>query len=292
MTARRLGFLFPGQGARNLLAGLALARSWPHGAELISLAARSAGVTEPELELHGGRALERTEVLQPVLVAIALAVHRACARAGVQPAVVLGHSLGELAAFAAADVISDEGAVTVAALRGALMAREAAKAPGGLLALPSTDAANRALALAPQLSLAALNAPDEVVIGGPDEALRVVTAQMPGRRVPVAGAWHTGAMAGAVEELRAALEKLAPRASSTPVIGRFDALPEALCRPVRFTEALAKAWAHGLDAFITIGPGAVMRGLLRKNLGGTVRVFTTEDAADFGRTLAALERPA
>jgi len=284
----RLAFLFPGQGARNLLAGLALARTWPHGAALISLAAEAACVGETELEAHAGRALERTEVLQPVLVAIALSVHHALVRAGIRPSLVLGHSLGEVAAFAAGGCLSDEAAIRLAARRGALMAREAAKTPGGLLALPSSDAANRALALAPALTLAALNAPDEVLIGGPDEALRVVTAQMTGRRVPVAGAWHTEAMAGAVEELRAELARVAPRDATVRVMGRLSALPEALCKPVRFTELLAKAWSHGLEGFITVGPGAVMRGLLRRNLGSVVKVFTTEDAHDFERTVSAL----
>lgn len=284
----RLAFLFPGQGARNLLAGLALARTWPEGAALVSLAAEAACISEAELETHAGRALERTEILQPVLVAIALSVHHALARAGIRPSLVLGHSLGEVAAFAAGGCLSDEAAIRLAARRGALMAREAEKKPGGLLALPSSDAANRALALSPALTLAALNAPDEVLIGGPDEALRVVTAQMTGRRVPVAGAWHTDAMAGAVEELRAELARVAPRDATVRVMGRLEALPEALCKPVRFTETLAKAWSHGLDGFITVGPGAVMRGLLRKNLSSAVKVFTTEDAHDFERTVTAL----
>jgi [acyl-carrier-protein] S-malonyltransferase len=284
----RLAFLFPGQGARNLVAGLALARSWPEGRALVSLAAEAANLTDLELDANGGRALERTEVLQPVLVAIALSVHHALARAGIRPTLVLGHSLGEVAAFAAGGCLGDEAAVKLAAKRGALMAREAEKHPGGLLALPSSDAAHRALALAPALTLAALNAPDEVLIGGPDEALLLVTAQMPGRRVPVAGAWHTDAMKGAVAELREELTRIEAREAKVRVMGTVDGLPDALCKPVRFTETLAKAWSQGLDGFVTVGPGAVMRGLLRKNLSSSVKVFTTEDAHDFERTVSAL----
>lgn len=290
----KVAFLFPGQGARNVLQGAALARTWPDGAKLLSLA------TTVDFEAHAGRALERTEVLQPVLAAISLSIRRALLRAGVVPSVVLGHSLGEVPAFAAAGVISDEAAVKLASLRGALMAREAEKHPGGLVAFPSLEAANRALGIgspSPRpprgegerwLQLAALNAPDEVVVSGPDEALRGIG----GVRVPVSGAWHSDAMAGAVDELRAALRALDLHDAKVPLIRNLDGalghsldtLADQLTKPVHFTAALQTAVSQGVDTFVTVGPGAVLRGLVRKNLGTSVRVLTTENASDFERT--------
>ena len=278
-----LAFLFPGQGARNVLAGLKLARSSP----LLDLALDAAKLTLAEVESHGGRALERTEVLQPVLTAICLAIHATLRREGLTPAFLLGHSLGELSAYAAAGVFTDEAAVKLAALRGALMAREAAKHPGGLLALPSLEVANSMVAMGQGLQLAAVNAPDEVVVGGSEEALRAISALTPGRRVPVSGAWHCDAMAGAVEEFRAALRAspLSPMGEREAVL---DALADQLAKPVQFTRALATARAQGVDTIVTVGPGAVIRGLVRKNLGTDVRVLTTEDAHDLERTCQAL----
>ncbi len=166
-------------------------------------------------------------------------------------------------------------------------------------------AAAQALALAGAggAEIAAWNAPDEVVIAGPEGALAAVAAALPSRRLAVAGAWHGASMAGAVEELRAALRALPRRAP----VARFldgdgdesahpddlpDHLAERLVRPVHFTRALARAAALGVDTFVTAGPGAVLRALVRRNLGasgrGAPRVHTTEDAADLARTVAAL----
>ncbi|MDP1827749.1 MAG: ACP S-malonyltransferase [Archangium sp.] len=309
----KVAFLFPGQGARNVLAGAELARSLPDGAKLLALA------TTVDVEARGGRALERTEVLQPVLAAISLSIHRALLRAGVVPSVLLGHSLGEVPALAAAGVISDEAAVKLASLRGSLMAREAAKHPGGLVAFSSLEAATAALSPRERvgegpstslglnglgqfrsrradsrlhLQLAAINAPDEVVVSGPDEAL----AGIGGVRVPVSGAWHSDAMAGAVDEFRAALHALEVHDAKVPLIRNLDgalghsldALADQLTKPVHFTAALATAVAQGIDTIITVGPGAVLRGLVRKNLGTSVRVLTTENSSDFERTVQAL----
>lgn len=234
-------------------------------------------------------------MLQPVLAAISLSIHRALLRAGVAPSVVLGHSLGEVPAFAAAGVISDEAAVRLASLRGALMAREAAKHPGGLVAFPSLAAATARLAPGgspTRLRLAAVNAPDEVVVSGPDEVLRGIG----GVRVAVSGAWHSDAMAGAVAEFRAALRALEVHEAKVPLIRTLDgaindpldALADQLTKPVYFTAALATAVGQGVDTFVTVGPGAVLRGLVRKNLGTSVRVLTTENSSDFEKTVQTL----
>lgn len=307
MTA---ALLFPGQGSKGVLAGLALALSSPAGAALIDRAAAAAGVVRAELAARGGRALERTEVLQPVLTAISLAAHAHLLAAGLGAVAVAGHSLGELAAWSAAGCIAPEDAVDLAALRGRLMAREAARRPGGLLALlDGTEAAVRAaLAIGGargSIAVGAFNAPDEVVLTGDEEALCAVAAALPSRRLPVAGAWHGPAMLGAVEELRAALHATPRRPMRVvwvsnrdgAVLGsdRGDEIPdrlaEQLARPVQWTRVLAALAALVPSAFVTVGPGAVLRGLVRKSLGSLAgaRVHGTEDAGDLARTLEALQ---
>lgn len=234
-------------------------------------------------------------MLQPVLTALALTVHARLLAAGLRPALLLGHSLGELPALAAAGVLTDEEAVTLAARRGALMAREAATHPGGLLAFPSDAAAHAALG--PGLQVAARNAPDEVVLSGADEALARTRG---GRRVAVSGPWHHAAMAGAVDEFRAALAAVPSRPATVDVLRNADGEPgltleglaAQLTAPVEFTRCLATARARGIDTFLTVGPGLVLRGLVRKNLGASVRVLTTEDERDLQRTLAAVVQAA
>ncbi len=300
-----LAFLFPGQGSRGLEAGLDLAASTPSGRALLDRACAAADVPFARLRDRGGRALERTEVLQPVLTAVALAAHGALAGAGITPAFVIGQSLGEIAAWSAAGAVSAEDAVDVAALRGRLMAREAHRRPGGMIAIAGgEDAAARALALAGAkgAEIAAWNAPDEVVVAGPEEALTAIAAALPSRRLPVAGAWHGASMAGAVEELRAALRGVPRRAPAARIVcgdgdepAQADDLPDLLAaqlvRPARFGRALAHASAEGARDFVTAGPGAVLRSLVRKNLRAEARVHTTEGAADLARTIASLRSP-
>jgi [acyl-carrier-protein] S-malonyltransferase len=263
-----IAFLFPGQGARNVLDALQLANP-----QLLSF-------TPAELHAQNGRALERTEVLQPVLTAISLSVAE---QLRAQPHFVLGHSLGEVAACAFAGAFDARTAVELAATRGRLMAREAELHPGGLIALDSSQPREG-------LELAAVNAPDEFVFGGPSDKLGAH------RRVPVSGAWHTSAMRGAVSEFREALHRTRPRELSVPLIRNLDgtvtrstdALVDQLTQPVQFTKTLATLEGLGVDTVVCVGPGLVMRGLIRKNLGTRVKVFTTEDAADLARTNAAI----
>jgi [acyl-carrier-protein] S-malonyltransferase len=299
----RAALLFPGQGARGLLPALDFAATSAAGRALLDRAAAAVGLTRAEIAAQGGRALERTAALQPVLTAVALAAYDRLASAGVSAAVVAGHSLGEIAAWSAAGCVAPEGAVDAAALRGRLMEREAARRPGGLLALLDGAALDEALALGRkqgEIEVAAFNAPDEIVLAGDLAALSAVAAALPSRRLPVAGAWHGPSMRGAVEELREALRALPRRPARTPLVSNRDgarvtseeALPdllaEQIARPVRWAEALATLAAPPPPTFVTVGPGAVLRGLVRKAPGlARAQVLGTEDEADLSRTLAA-----
>jgi [acyl-carrier-protein] S-malonyltransferase len=301
----RVALLFPGQGTKGVLPALDFAVASSAGRALVDRAAAATGLSRADLSARDGRALERTAVLQPVITAVALVAHGRLMAAGVSAAVVAGHSLGEIAAWSAAGGVAPEDAVDVAALRGRLMEREATRRPGGLLALLDgrADALEEALAVGRahgEIEVGAVNAPDEIVLAGDDAALRAVAAALPSRRLPVAGAWHGPAMRGAVEELRAALRGLPRRPAHTPFVSNRDGakvmseevlpnlLAEQIARPVRWTEALSTIAAHEPDAFVTVGPGAVLRGLVRKAPGlSRAVVLGTEDEADLSRTLRA-----
>ncbi len=184
------------------------------------------------------------------------------------------------------------------------MAREAARTPGSLLALlDGSDAAvHRALAAGlphGALAVAAWNAPDEVVLTGAPAALAAAAFVVPARPLAVDGAWHSPAMADAVSELRAALRAAPRRPLVCPLIANRDGLPaaedripdlltEQLTHPIHWTRTLATLTNLGVTDYVTVGPGAVLRGLVRKCLGASIRVHGTEDAADRSRTLSAL----
>jgi [acyl-carrier-protein] S-malonyltransferase len=304
---RRVMFLFPGQGAKRADAALRAAVRAPEGRALCEVAARAAGLDLARL-LARPSLLDRTEVYQPVITAVALAAARALAAAGIAPAVVLGHSLGEVAAWSAAGCIPAEAAVELAAARGRLMAREAAAHPGGMVALataeePLIEAALAAGRSAGALDVAARNAPDETVLTGDEAAVRAVLAFAPAvaTRLPTPGAWHSPAMAGALDEWRAALravDRAEPRCAFVAnrtgdvVASGYeipDLLAEQLVRPVAWTQALATA-AAGARALVTLGPGAVLRSLWHRNTGRgnarTIPVLATEDERSLAETVA------
>jgi [acyl-carrier-protein] S-malonyltransferase len=311
-----VALLFPGQGVKGVLGALGTAAESARGRALLDVAAASSGMSVARLFERGGRELERTEVLQPTLTAIALFVLGELRAGGCKADVVAGHSLGEIAAAAAAGWLTPEDAVEIAALRGRLMAREAARRPGGLLALRSGDEerVERALELgraSGAIAVGAVNAPDEVVLTGDLAALRAVAAAFPSTRVPVAGPWHSDAMTGAVEDLRTALRSavrsgpagggerdlqvafVCNRDGSILTDGQTlaDHLAEQIALPVQWTRALDTLARFGVTDYVTVGPGATLRGLLYKHAGpgAPPRVHSTEDARDIAKTQAKIQ---
>lgn len=278
-----IAFLFPGQGAKRVDVALRSTVRPAAGRALCELAAAEAGVALAKV-LERPSLLDRTEVLQPMLTAIALAASEALAAAGVLPTVVLGHSLGELAAWSASGAVPAAEAVRLAAVRGRLMARAAAAKPGGMVALGTADAGviEEALAVgrcSGEICVAAYNAPDETVLSGDEVAVRAVMAFAPAlaTRVPTAGAWHSPAMLGAVDEWRSALHaaKLGDVLGVDFVANAHgdvvscsadipDLLAEQLVRPVQWARALATATR---PVMVTLGPGAVLRSLWHRNQG-------------------------
>jgi [acyl-carrier-protein] S-malonyltransferase len=276
-----IAFLFIGQGAEQPWVSPEVLGA-PEVAPLVALAGAESRVDLVRLLVRGGRELGRSEVLQPAMVAVCLGVVRLLRRAGVVPEVVLGHSLGELTAWAAAGGITDEDAVRVAALRGRLMAREAARAPGGMLRIMGDRATcERAVAGGAQvgsLCIGAHNGDDEWAVSGDDAALAHVIAKFRATRLPLAGAWHSPAMAGAVDEVHAALAALPRRTMRARWIANRDGriasdadVPELLAgqlvRAVEWVACLETLVACGATRLIVVGPGKMMRALVYRNLG-------------------------
>jgi [acyl-carrier-protein] S-malonyltransferase len=278
-----IALVFPGQGVDPpWVAPDVIAR--PEVQERIALASQATGVDVQQLLRRGGRELARTEVLQPALVAVCLGVTRLL---GVAPAVVAGHSLGELTAWAASGAISDADAIAVAALRGKLMAAAAARAPGGMIALH--DALEG-------LCVAARNAPDEVVLSGPLAAIARVEREHSSKRLAVAGAWHSSAMAEAVPELSRALHAIPRRAGAAFVANRDgavvtdpDAIPDLLAqqlvRPIEWVAA-QRTLARLTRRWIVVGPGAVVRALARRTVP-EVEIELVDSLRDIDRIGAA-----
>jgi malonyl CoA-acyl carrier protein transacylase len=201
---------------------------------------------------------------------------------GATPVAAAGHSLGELAALAAAGVLSVEDALELVVLRGRLMAE--ADPRGSMVALIGAshdDAA--AIAQDAGVAIANDNAPGQIVLSGPRERLAGVEAAADERGVrarplPVAGAFHSPSMQPAVGAFRAALDEVDLAEPRFPVFSCTSARPFAdvraelaasLVRPVRWRETFVALHEAGWSAFVEAGPGRVLAGLGRRIVPGT-----------------------
>ena len=296
--------LFAGQGAEAPGMGLALAETDAEARRWIELAGELAGVDALRVIATGAPALSRTEVLQPLLVAVQLGAVAAARRAGLVLDVALGHSLGELTAWAAVGALEPEDAIRIAARRGALMGAAARAHPGGMIAIdPATGDAALALGSTHGLvSVAAQNGPHELVLAGDEAALAAIARTFRATRLAASGAWHSPRMQGVIVPLADVLGRARWRAPRGSVVSTVSAsvvrdaahgralLARQLVEPVRFADALRLAHARSERRLVCMGPARAIGALCRRL--GVARPLVLETPADeraIAATMRALE---
>jgi acyl transferase domain-containing protein len=288
----KIAFMFPGQGAQWPGMGSELYRAFP-------VFARSFDAICAELERHLDRRLadlifaapgsteasllNRTEFTQPALFACELAMFELVSSLRVRPDFVIGHSIGELAAARAAGVLSLADACALVAARGRLMG--ALPEGGAMLAVQASEreVSDSLVALEGRLSLAAVNAPQSVVVSGDeDAALRWAAAwELRGRKVTrlgVSHAFHSQRMDPMLEEFRDIARDIAYREPAIPIVSNLDGTSaidvggseywvSQVRQPVRFADGVRSLEAAGVRCFLELGPGGVLSALARECLG-------------------------
>ena len=244
-------------------------------------------------------AIRDTKVAQPLIVAASLlSWHMFIQRGGAAPQGVAGHSVGEIAALVAAHVITADDGMRLVGIRGRAMAEAAAVERTGMSAVIGGDSDTVAAGLAALgLTAANYNGSGQLVAAGPLAALADLAATPPpGTRViglQVAGAFHTAAMAPAVDTLRsgaAAVEASDPDVSlwtnhdgSVVSSGReaLELLVAQVASPVRWDLCMASFAAHDLTGLIEFCPGGTLTGLAKRALRGVpaVAIKTPDDLA-------------
>ena len=265
-VASDLAVLFPGQGSH------ADADRSVAGAALPALLERCDALTGVDVF---ARAEDSTAYAQPAIFLASLAAWTQTGLATEDVAVLAGHSLGELTALTAAGALEADAALVLVVERGRLMA---AADQGGMLALRAEPEQAAALAAASDTVVANDNCPGQVVLSGSDAALDRAEAllgehDLRGKRLPVAGAFHSPLMQEAAEAFAAVLRGTAFRPPRTTVLCCATAAPftdpqvelaRALTAPVRFRELLQALPAHGVTRVLDAGPGRVIAGLVRR----------------------------
>ncbi|MGH3961538.1 ACP S-malonyltransferase [Mycobacterium sp.] len=240
-----------------------------------------------------------TAVTQPLVVAATLLAHQELTRREVlaeAELIVAGHSVGEIAAYAIAGVICPDDAVTLAATRGAEMAKACALEPTGMSAVLGGDEAE-VLGRLEQLDLVAANrnAAGQVVAAGRLTALDKLAEDPPAkarvRALGVAGAFHTEFMASALERYAAAAAStttaeptatLLSNRDGQPVSSATDAMEKLvaqLTRPVRWDLCTATLRQHTVTAIVEFPPAGTLAGIAKRELRG-VATYAVKSPAD------------
>ncbi|MCS7238555.1 MAG: ACP S-malonyltransferase [Thermoguttaceae bacterium] len=288
----RIAFLFPGQGAQFVGMGKRLYESLPAARRLFDEAGKILGYDLAQLCFNGpAETLDSTIYSQPAIFVTSLAAVEALRAES--PDVVLaceaaaGLSLGEYSALVFAGVMEFPEGLLIVQRRGAAMQQASEATPGGMISILGLELVEveRICEQASQgeiLRVANLLCPGVTVISGTtaacERAADLAVKAGASRVVPVAvaGAFHTPIMKPADQKLAEAIATARLRRPRIPVISNVDARPhddpeeirELLIRqviePVRWEESMRYLLAAGFDQFYEVGPGRVLRGLMRR----------------------------
>jgi [acyl-carrier-protein] S-malonyltransferase len=305
----KIAFCFPGQGSVEPGMGRDIAGAV---AEARAVYERASGASNLDLErlcFHGDPAdLLDTAVQQPALVATSLAVLAAIRARGIEPDYVVGHSVGEFAALAAAGAMTDEEAIALVRERGIAMAEAAARHPGSMAAILGLEdevvetLCRKILGVWP----ANYNCPGQIVVSGENDAVDECCerAQEAGARravkLKVSGAFHSPLVARAADRLRPAIDRVKFQEPTAPFMSTVTArlesaqrmgplLVDQLTAPVRFTQAASELMREGVRTFVEVGPGNVLSGLV-KRIDRSVKAVSVNSLAaldELHETLAA-----
>ena len=308
VSQRKIALLFAGQGAQHPGMGQPIhdaseaARAVFDAAESVRPDIRQLcfGATAEELAL--------TRNTQPAVFTVDLACAAALTQAGVSPACVAGFSLGELAALTYAGVFSTADGFACVARRAQLMDEACERAAGCMVAVLKLDP-SRVEEIAREVGDAwpvNYNSPQQTVVACREEARdRLVAAvkQAGGRAMPLAvsGAFHSPLMADASMGLLQHLTRVKMGEARVPVwanataapypaqgCAAMDLLARQMASPVLWTQTLERMAQDGVDAFVEVGPGRVLTGLVKRTLPDAL-ALSVETPDDVEAAVAALE---
>lgn len=302
MSLPLIAFLFPGQGSQAVGMGKELASLYPVARHAFEEADEALGMSLSQLCFEGPEAqLKMTEITQPAILAMSIAVQRVLQEKGIVPQFVAGHSLGEYSAHVAAGTLSFADAVRTVRNRGKYMQEAVPAGQGGMAAIlgMSLDQVEQICAEAAQgevVSPANINSPEQVAISGHQAAVERASelARQRGARkaliLQVSAPFHCALMQPAQDRLVHDLHQLKFNDPNVPVIANIDgepktsgeasrqALVQQVTGAVQWNRCMQKLIALGAQSYIEVGPGKVLCGLMRQIDRAQICTFVENEA--------------
>jgi [acyl-carrier-protein] S-malonyltransferase len=278
-------YIFPGQGAQFTGMGLDLYEKYPLAQEYFEKANDILGFSITDIMFEGtAEQLKETKVTQPAIFLHSVILAKVLGD-DFQPEMVAGHSLGELSALVANGVLSFEDGLTLVSKRALAMQKACEiqrSTMAAIIGLEDTTVEDVCAEIDGILVAANYNCPGQLVISGETSAVEKACEVLKEKGakmaivLPVGGAFHSPMMEPARAELAAAIEATEFSSPTCPVYQNVTAsavtdaaeiqknLMLQLTAPVRWTQSIQQMIADGGTEFVEVGPGKVLRGLMRK----------------------------
>jgi acyl transferase domain-containing protein/3-hydroxymyristoyl/3-hydroxydecanoyl-(acyl carrier protein) dehydratase/NAD(P)-dependent dehydrogenase (short-subunit alcohol dehydrogenase family) len=301
----KVGFLFPGQGSQYTMMGKDLVSIFPEANEAVGLASHCFEKDSKSKPLHdyifplpehvqdtksAEEALRNTDIAQPALGAISLAMLKILKRFSISPTAACGHSFGELCALNAAGRINDNDLLKLAAARGKHMAKASKQSgdSGSMFAIKASMDKIEQIIAENKLDLVLANRnsySQGVLSGSTDEIDRAVKIfkknKVRGVKLPVAAAFHSHLVENAAKPFAEDLKDINFNETDIPVMSNTtgtpypsdskeakDILGKQLSNPVNFIKNIESMYESGISLFLEIGPKTVLTGLVKSILKG------------------------
>jgi len=305
---KNIAFVFSGQGAQSVGMGKDFYEQYPEARKVFDRAATVLPFDVRELCFNGPQeALTKTRVCQPAICTVSYAIYRVVSAQHPQPPkAAAGLSLGEYTAITAAGCLSFEDALTLVAARAEFMTEACAMNPGAMVSVLGEDLEKvKSVCQKTGAEVANINSATQVVVAGSPAAIKAFSeaAKIAGIRklipLKVEGAFHSSAMKPAAQKLARTLDSYTLRDAVLPVYCNVNPVATRDSSTIKrnliaqvdgathWHDTIVNMHRDGIEAFVEIGPGKVLSGLIAKILKDPC-VYTIATVEDYTRVAEAL----